>query len=42
MLLINGSSFIRLKWPKEEENLSKLIIYITNKNTRTSQTLKNI
>ena len=31
MLLINGSSFIRLKWPKEEKNVSKLIIHIIKK-----------
>ena len=31
MPLINDSSFIRLKLPKKEANVSKLIIYITKK-----------
>ena len=30
-LLINGSSFIHLKSPKEETNVTKFIIYIIKK-----------
>ena len=41
MLLINGSSFIRLKWPKEEKNVSKLIIHIIKKKKK-YKTLINI